>query len=403
MLATTFLLAFRAIRRHLMRSFLTLLGIMIGVLSVITMVTLGNGATEAVKTSISALGSDLLQVYPGQRARPGSGAGEAPPLFKQADVNAIAEQIGGVTAVTGQVQTSGAAIRNAQNWTTTINGTTNAFFTARKWPLAQGREFSPEEEQAGKSVCVIGSTIVENLFQDGDPIGENFRIKGVSCQVIGVLEERGQSGFGGDQDDTVIMPLKAVQRQMTGNQDINSIMVGLDPAYETNSVKESMIALLRERRNLGPDEEDDFNVLDAKQIADTVSGTVGILTTLLGAVAAVSLLVGGIGIMNIMLVSVTERTREIGIRLAIGALGREVLMQFLVESIVLSSLGGLIGILLALIVGMVAAPMMGLEYQFDIQINVISFLFSAAIGVVFGYFPARRAAKLNPIDALRSE
>ncbi|HEY9091364.1 ABC transporter permease [Parasphingorhabdus sp.] len=405
MLATTFLLAFRAIRRHLMRSFLTLLGIMIGVLSVITMVTLGNGATEAIKTSISALGSDLLQVYPGQRASPGSGggAGEAPPLFKQADVTAIAEQIGGVTVVAGQVQTSGAAIRNAQNWTTKINGTTNNYFIARKWELEQGRNFSAEEEQAGKSVCIIGSTIVENLFRDADPIGQNFRIKGVSCQVIGVLEKRGQSGFGGDQDDTVIMPLKAVQRQMTGNQDINSIMIGLDPAYETNAVKESMVALLRERRNLGPDEEDDFNVLDAKQISDTVSGTVGILTTLLGAVAGVSLLVGGIGIMNIMLVSVTERTREIGIRLAIGALGREVMMQFLVESIVLSSLGGLIGIILALIVGIVAAPLMGLEFQFDIQINVISFLFSAVIGVIFGYFPARRAAKLNPIDALRSE
>lgn len=403
MLSTTFLLAFRAIRRHLLRSFLTLLGIMIGVLSVITMVTLGNGATEAIKTSISALGSDLLQVYPGQRAGPGGGAGEAPPLFKQADVNAIAEQIGGVTVVTGQVQTSGAAIRNAQNWTTTVNGTTNNYFIARKWELAEGRNFSAEEEQAGKSVCMIGSTIVNNLFQDTDPIGQNFRIKGVSCQVIGILEERGQSGFGGDQDDTVIMPLKAVQRQMTGNQDINSIMIGLDPAYETSAVKESMIALLRERRNLGPDEEDDFNVLDAKQISDTVSGTVGILTTLLGAVAGVSLLVGGIGIMNIMLVSVTERTREIGIRLAIGALGREVMMQFLVESIVLSSLGGLIGIFLALIVGIVAAPLMGLEFQFDIQINVISFLFSAVIGVIFGYFPARRAAKLNPIDALRSE
>ena len=269
--------------------------------------------------------------------------------------------------------------------------------------MAEGRNFSAEEEQAGKSVCMIGSTIVNNLFQDTDPIGQNFRIKGVSCQVIGILEERGQSGFGGDQDDTVIMPLKAVQRQMTGNQDINSIMIGLDPAYETSAVKESMIALLRERRNLGPDEEDDFNVLDAKQISDTVSGTVGILTTLLGAVAGVSLLVGGIGIMNIMLVSVTERTREIGIRLAIGALGREVMMQFLVESIVLSSLGGLIGIFLALIVGIVAAPLMGLEFQFDIQINVISFLFSAIIGVIFGYFPARRAAKLNPIDALRSE
>lgn len=402
MLGTTILLAFREIRRHKLRSFLTVLGIVIGVFSVITMVTLGNAATESVRSSISALGSDLLQVRPGQSSGAGGGGtGETPPRFKQGDVDAIAEQIGGVIAVAGQVQASGAAIRNAQNWTTTVTGTTNDYFEVQKLKLVAGRVFSDEEEQAGKNVCVIGSTIVTNLFQDIAPVTQNFRIKGVSCQVVGVLETRGQSGFGGDQDDTVIMPIKAVQRQMTGNQDINAIAIGLDPAFDTTTISKSVIALLRERRNLGPDQEDDFSVIDAKQISDTISGTVSLLTALVGAVAAVSLLVGGIGIMNIMLVSVTERTREIGIRLAIGALGHEVLLQFLVESVVLSCLGGLVGIFLALVACLVTAPMLGLIFVFEPEINLISFLFSAIIGVVFGYFPALRAARLNPIEALR--
>jgi putative ABC transport system permease protein len=402
MLGTTILLAFREIRRHKLRSFLTVLGIVIGVFSVITMVTLGNAATESVRSSISALGSDLLQVRPGQSSGAGGGGtGETPPRFKQGDVDVIAEQIGGVTAVAGQVQASGAAIRNAQNWTTTVTGTTNDYFEVQKLKLVAGRVFSDEEEQAGKNVCVIGATIVTNLFQDVAPVTQNFRIKGVSCQVVGVLETRGQSGFGGDQDDTVIMPIKAVQRQMTGNQDIHAIAIGLDPAFDTATISKSVIALLRERRNLGPDQEDDFSVIDAKQISDTISGTVSLLTALVGAVAAVSLLVGGIGIMNIMLVSVTERTREIGIRLAIGALGHEVLLQFLVESVVLSCLGGLVGIFLALVACLVTAPMLGLIFVFEPEINLISFFFSAIIGVVFGYFPALRAARLNPIEALR--
>jgi len=400
---TTILLAAREVRRHLLRSFLTTLGIVIGVFSVITMVTLGNGATESVRASISALGSDVLQVRPGQRSGPGGGGGssELPPPFKLSDLEAIREQIGGVTAVAGQAQTSGIAVRNAQNWSTTINGTSNDYFIAQKWAIASGRSFSNEEEQAGRSVCVIGATIVKNLFQDVSPLGQAMRIRGVSCQVVGVLATRGQSGFGGDQDDTVIMPIKAVQRQMIGNQDVRAITVGIDPTFDSKAIQAALTALLRERRGLPPTTADDFNILDAKQISDTISSTVGLLTQLVGAIAGISLLVGGIGIMNIMLVSVTERTREIGIRLAIGALGHEVLLQFLVEAVVLSCLGGLVGMALALIVCAIAAPALGLPFAFDVQINALAFLFSALIGIVFGYFPARRAAALNPIDALR--
>jgi len=402
MLGTTLILAFREIRRHLLRSFLTILGIVIGVAAVITMVTLGNGATAAVKQQISSLGSNILSVRPGQRMGPGSD-GESPPPFKDDDIEAIREQIAGVRAVAGQAQTTATAVRNAQNWSTTVNGTTNDYFDAQRWTILEGRRFSPEEEQAGKAVCVIGTTIVANLFQGIDPVGQRFRVKDVSCTVIGVLSTRGQGGFGNDQDDTVIMPLKLVQRRFTGNQDLRSIMVAVDDDYDTQVVQQSLSGLLRERRHLTGDQPDNFSVFDTRQISDAISSSTRVMTGLLGAVAGVSLIVGGIGIMNIMLVSVTERTREIGIRLAIGALSQEVLLQFLVEAVVLSSLGGVIGVILALVATIALTPVMGVPFLFDPFINICSFLFSALIGVVFGYFPARRAAALNPIDALRHE
>ncbi len=399
---TTVTLAFRAIMRHKLRSFLTTLGIIIGVGAVVTMTTLGNGATAAVRQQISSLGANILQLRPGQGFGRGGG-GPRPPDFDPDDVTAIANQLTGVRAVAPQASTSGIAIYEGSNWNTTVNGTTAAYFEAQQWKLESGRLFMPEEEEAGKPVCIIGSTLRTNLFRQADPIGKRFRIKGVSCQIIGLLSTRGQGGFGNDQDDVVVMPIKFVQRRFTGNREVSLIMVAVDDAYDSATVQDSLEQLMRERRKVKPGAADNFNVFDTKQISDTLTGTTTILTQIVAAVAAISLLVGGIGIMNIMLVSVTERTREIGIRLAIGAVAREVLLQFLVEAIVLSCLGGLIGLGLALVASIAIAPLMQVPFIFDVKINLLAFLFSAAIGVVFGYFPARRAASLNPIDALRHE
>ncbi|MEZ5446014.1 MAG: ABC transporter permease [Gammaproteobacteria bacterium] len=400
MLWNTLLLALRAIRRNLMRSFLTVLGIVIGVAAVITMVTLGNGATRSVSDQISSMGSNLLMVRPGQRFGPGA---EAAPNFKSADVDAVRNQISGAERVAPVVSTAATAVFQASNWSTVVTGSTNDYFPAGNWVLAAGRNFSEPEERAGKAVCVIGDTVREKLFGRQNPVGSEIRIKQFACEVIGLLKAKGQSAMGSDQDDTVVMPLRTVQRRLTGTQDISRLTVSVKDGASIDAVKEQLTLLLRERRNIAENEDDDFRVMDTRQIAETLTSTTKILTMLLGAVAAVSLLVGGIGIMNIMLVSVTERTREIGIRLAIGALEREVLLQFLIEAVVLSSLGGLIGIAIATAASIFLAGVMNVPYMFDAGINLLSFLFSAAIGVIFGYFPARRAAGLNPIDALRHE
>ncbi|MEJ5977974.1 ABC transporter permease [Novosphingobium sp. PS1R-30] len=402
MLGTIFLLALRSIRRHMLRSFLTILGIVIGVGAVVAMTTLGKATTAAVQQQISALGTNVLQIRPGQGFGRGGG-GPRPPDFDPSDVTAIAQQIAGVTAVAPQAQSTATAIYEGANWSTTINGTTSDYFKVQPWPLASGRYFTPAEEAAGKAVCIIGNTVRSNLFRGGGAVGLRFRIGNVSCDVIGVLSTRGQAGFGGDQDDVVIMPIKAVQRRFTGSTDVRLMLVGVDQAYSTSQVQASISDLLRERRRITDGREDNFNIFDTKQISDTLTGTTTLLTGIVTAVAAISLVVGGIGIMNIMLVSVTERTREIGIRLAIGAVANEVLLQFLVESIVLSCLGGVIGLLLAQVVIAVATPLMQVPWTFDVQINVVAFIISGLIGVVFGYFPARRAASLNPIDALRHE
>jgi len=400
MLWNTLLLALRAIRRNLLRSFLTVLGIVIGVAAVITMVTLGNGATRSVSDQISSMGSNLLMVLPGQRFGPGA---EPAPAFKGADVEAVRNEISSIRAVAPLVNKAVTAVYQSKNWSTVAYGSTNDYFEAGNWTLAAGRSFSEGEERGGKAVCVIGETVRKELFGAQNPVGSEIRIRNFACEVVGLLGAKGQSAMGSDQDDVIVMPIGTVQRRLSGSQDVNRMSVSVSDGASIDAVKEQLTLLLRERRNIAASEDDDFRVMDTRQIAETLTSTTKILTMLLGAVAAVSLLVGGIGIMNIMLVSVTERTREIGIRLAIGALEREVLLQFLIEAVVLSSLGGVVGIALATVASITLAGVMNVPYIFGAGINLLSFLFSAAIGVIFGYFPARRAASLNPIDALRHE
>ena len=398
----TLLLALRSIRRNLMRSFLTILGIVIGVSAVITMVTLGNGATLAIQNQISGLGTNLLQVRPGQRMGPG-GSGASVPAFKDTDADAIASQIGGILAVAPEARTGSTVVANGRNWTSSIIGSTNEWLITGNWKLSEGRSFSDDELRAGSAVCIVGETVRRELYGQRPALGDQLRVKQISCEIIGILASKGQGAFGNDQDDMVLVPLKTLQRRLTGNTRVNTLLVSMADGSDANRVKAGITQLLRERRKLADTDEDNFNVLDTKQLAETLSGTTKVLTTLLGAVAAVSLLVGGIGIMNIMLVSVTERTREIGLRLAIGALEREVLLQFLIEAVVLAALGGLIGIVLATAASIGLSAVMNVPYVFNPGVNLLSFVFSAGIGVLFGYFPARRAARLNPIDALRHE
>jgi putative ABC transport system permease protein len=402
MLLNTLLLALRSIRRNLLRSFLTILGIVIGVSAVITMVTVGNGATVAVQEQIAGLGTNLLMVRPGQRMGPGGG-GTTAPAFKETDADAIATQLGGIFAVAPESRTATTVVANGRNWNTSVTGSTNAWFDTSNWTLASGRMFTDDELRAGAAVCVIGETIRRELWGTRPALGEPLRVKQFSCEVVGQLASKGQGAMGNDQDDIVLVPLRTLQRRVTGNTRVSTLLVSMKDGSDAERVKSSLAQLLRERRKLAEADENNFNVLDTRQLADTLSGTTKVMTMLLGAVAAVSLLVGGIGIMNIMLVSVTERTREIGLRLAIGALEREVLLQFLIEAVVLAALGGLIGIVLATGASMIMAGLMQVPYLFNPAINLLSFVFSAGIGVLFGYFPARRAARLDPIEALRHE
>ncbi|WP_374323958.1 ABC transporter permease [Azonexus sp.] len=402
MLLNALLLALREIRRNLLRSFLTVLGIVIGVAAVITMVTLGNGATRMVAEQISSLGSNLLMVMPGQRLGPGRDSAGAP-KFRIADIEAIRQQIGGLQAVAPTVGSAVTLVAGTRNWSSTVNGTSNDYFIAGNWKLASGRRFADDEESAGKAVCIIGQTVRKELFGNASPLGNSIRVKSFDCEVIGLLAAKGQGGMGQDQDDTVLLPLRTAQRRLTGSLDIGGIMVSLKDGSDSKAAIGQLRSLLRERRKLAENADDNFNVMDTKQIAEALSGTIGTMTALLGAVAAVSLLVGGIGIMNIMLVSVTERTREIGIRLAIGALEKEVLLQFLIEAVALSAFGGLLGIGLAFVACFGLTALMGMPFLFSPTINLTAFGFSAAIGVLFGYMPARRAARLDPIEALRHE
>ena len=387
MIGNALLLALRQIFRNPLRSMLTVLGIVIGVAAVITMVTVGNGATQQVRDQIASLGSDTLMIRPGQRMGPGQSIGA--PSFKEADAEAISQQIAGIRAVAPSRSNSTVVVANGKNWLTTVVGSTNSYFDVNNLTLKEGRFFEPAEVRAGSAVCVIGQTLQKELFDNQSVLGKLVRIKGFSCQVVGLLDAKGQSGFGQDKDDIVIIPLNTFQRRLSGNVRVPLITVAIEPQSDIERVKEGVRLLLRERRSLSSGDADNFNVLDTSELIETISKTSQVMTMLLGAVAAVSLLVGGIGIMNIMLVSVTERTREIGVRLAIGAMEREVLLQFLIESIMLACLGGLIGVVLALVASIALTSYMQVPFVFSPAINLLAFGFAAFIGVLFGYFPAR--------------
>ena len=401
MIWNALLLALREIRRNVLRSFLTILGIVIGVAAVIIMVTLGGGATVQVTQQIASLGSNLLIISPGKRLGPGQTVGAA--AFSVDDAEALRRDIPMLTAVAPMASRSMTVVYGNANWSTQITGTTNDYFKARNWAPQSGRLFTDSELRAGAAACVIGQTVRQKLFGNQDPVGARIRLQKIACEVIGLLEPKGQSTMGTDQDDLVIIPLRAFQRRIAGNQDVNIIQVSVREGASTTRAQGEIERLMRERRHLSASEEANFNVMDMKEITKMLTAITQVLTALLGAVAAVSLLVGGIGIMNIMLVSVTERTREIGIRLAIGALEREVLLQFLVEAAVLSSFGGVVGIVLALAASVGLASALNLPFVFNGGIVAIAFLFSAAVGLVFGYFPAKKAAQLDPIEALRHE
>jgi putative ABC transport system permease protein len=394
-------LALVAIRRNVLRSSLTVLGIVIGVAAVITMTTIGAGATAKVTDDIAKLGTNLLLIRPGQGYAGGGARSDAPP-FKLADSEAMLNEVPGIEAVAPTAQKPVQAIAAAKNWSTSATGSTTAFLRVRNWGLASGRGFTEGEERAGNAVCILGETVHRELFASADPVGQRIRLGKLTCLVIGVLEAKGESSFGQDQDDLVLVPLRWLQRTLAGNTDVGAIFASARDGVSTSKVQDDLTLLLRERRH-NPSGEDDFSIRDMKEIATALTATTRIMTGLLGAVAAVSLLVGGIGIMNIMLVSVTERTREIGIRLAIGALEREVLTQFLVEAVVLSSVGGVVGIAIGLAAAAAGTRAIGAPFVFQPGIVVLAFVFSAAVGVVFGFFPARQAARLDPIEALRHE
>jgi putative ABC transport system permease protein len=408
---TTFLqsllIAMRALRVNKMRALLTMLGIIIGIAAVIAMVAIGSGASKMISDQISSIGSNLLLVIPGSTTSGGmrSGSGGAPTLTYD-DARAIKAECPSVGEVAPTVRGSGQVVYGNQNWSTIVMGTTPEMLTVREWPLVAGRNISPSDVDGATKVCLIGQTIVDNLFGDLDPVGKIIRIKKIPFTVIGILDKKGQSPQGQDQDDVIYVPLRTAQRKLLGSQFPNvvgAMMIQARNADVLKKAEEEVTALLKQRHRIGPSREVDFSVRNLSEILAVSEQSSKVMSLLLGAVASISLIVGGIGIMNIMLVSVTERTREIGIRIAIGAKQRDILLQFLTEAVLLTTCGGIIGMVLGVAGAKLVAQLIGWPTLISPETIIIAFGFSAGVGVFFGFYPARKAASLNPIEALRYE
>ncbi|HEX8960854.1 MAG TPA: ABC transporter permease [Geobacteraceae bacterium] len=401
------LIAIRALRVNKMRAILTMLGIIIGIAAVIAMVAIGSGASKMISDQIASIGSNLLLVIPGSVTSGGlrTGAGGTPTLTFD-DAKAIKAECPSVGEVAPTVRGSAQVVFGNQNWSTVVMGVTPEMLTVRDWPLVAGRNISPSDVDGATKVCLIGQTVAENLFGSADPVGKIVRVKKIPFTVIGMLEHKGQSPQGQDQDDVIYIPLTTAQRKVFGSQFPNSVgamMIQARNAEVLKKAEDEVTALLDQRHRISPSRERDFTVRNLSEILAVSEQSSKVMSLLLGAVASISLVVGGIGIMNIMLVSVTERTREIGIRMAIGAKQRDILLQFLTEAVLLTTCGGIIGMGAGVAGAMVVARLMQWPTLISTQAIVIAFLFSAGVGVFFGFYPARKAAGLNPIDALRYE
>ncbi len=397
-------IALNALKRNKFRAFLTMLGIIIGVASVIVMLAIGNGSKKSIQETMSSMGTNLIFAMPGAEQKGGVRMGNSDAKsMKLADIDAIVKDCPAISDVSPEVRSSGQAVVGNQNWPTSIYGVNNKYFNIKKYTLGKGRTFTDLEIQTYAKVCLVGQTIVENLFGKSDPIGQTVRFKNIPLLIIGVLGEKGENGMGQDQDDLIMAPFTTVQKRILAITHIQSIAASAASEDQNSVAIEQLTASLRASHKLKATDEDDFQVRSQAEMVQTFSSISNILTLLLGAISGISLLVGGIGIMNIMYVSVTERTREIGLRLSVGGRGSDILLQFLIESILLSVFGGIIGISFGFIASKVMASIMNWPVVITTLSVVMSFFVCSAIGIFFGWYPARKAASLNPIDALRYE